>query len=154
MRVGALLVVTGFALVAVGSFAVRAAGDDKDNGDRAKLEGTWKLVSYEEDGQAMSAEDVKKVSLTIKGDKFTLKLPEETVEGSSKRDATKKPKETDSTPAEGRFAGKTLLGIYELSDDTYKACFAPPGKDRPKEFSSKRGSGHILFVFTREKVKP
>jgi uncharacterized protein (TIGR03067 family) len=154
MRVGALLVVTGFALVAVGSFAVRAAEDDKGNGDRAKLEGTWKLVSYEEDGQAMSAEDVKKVSLTIKGDKFTLKLPEGTVEGSSTRDATKKPKETDSTPTKGRFADKTLLGIYELSDDKYKACFAPPGKDRPKEFSSKRGSGHVLFVFTREKAKP
>ncbi|HKI36657.1 MAG TPA: TIGR03067 domain-containing protein [Gemmataceae bacterium] len=154
MRVVALLVLSGILIVAAGAFPLWAAEEDKDNGDRAKLEGTWKLVSYEEDGKAMSAEDVKKVSLMVKGDKFTLKLPEETVEGSSKRDATKKPKEIDTTPAKGRFEGKTLLGIYELSDDTYKACFAPPGKDRPKEFSSKKESGNILFVFKREKAKP
>jgi hypothetical protein len=33
--------------------------------------------------------------------------------------------------------GKTLLGVYELSDETCKGCLAPPRKDRPREFSAK-----------------
>jgi hypothetical protein len=50
--------------------------------------------------------------------------------------------------AEGK---KTALGIYELSGDTYKLCYAPPGKDRPKEFSAKEGTGYTLSVWQRKK---
>jgi uncharacterized protein (TIGR03067 family) len=153
MRVDALLVLTGVVVVAAGSFAVRAA-EDKAKGDVAKMEGTWKIVSWEQDGQAVSEEDVKKAVMTVKGDRFTLTTPQQTTEGSLKLDSTKKPKEIDATPAKGAFEGKTLLGVYELSEDTGKLCFAPPGQDRPKEFSSKKGSGHILFVGKREKAKP
>jgi len=53
--------------------------------------------------------------------------------------------------AKGPDKGKTLLGIYELSDDAYKVCFAAPGKDRPTEFNSKEGSGNRLIVMKREK---
>jgi uncharacterized protein (TIGR03067 family) len=52
---------------------------------------------------------------------------------------------------EGPDKGKTFLGIYELSGDDYKVCFAPAGKGRPVEFSSKEGSGNILQVWKRGK---
>jgi len=154
MRVCALLVLTGAFVFAAGAFALHAAEDDKDKGDRASLEGTWKLVSWQEDGKVMSEADVKKSGMTIKGDRFTLTMPDATTEGTFKTVATKKPGDIDVTSVKGRFEGKTLLGVYELSDDTYKACFAPPGKDRPKEFSPEKESGNILFVFKREKAKP
>ena len=52
---------------------------------------------------------------------------------------------------EGPGKGKTMLGIYELTGDTYKVCFALPGGERPKEFASKPGSKTMLIVMKREK---
>ena len=44
------------------------------------------------------------------------------------------------------------LGIYEFSgSDNFKTCWSPAGKERPTTFASKEGSGHLLFVFKREK---
>jgi uncharacterized protein (TIGR03067 family) len=57
----------------------------------------------------------------------------------------------DLTETEGDAKGKTFRGIYEFGGDTRKVCLAPEGKDRPKEFSSKAGSGHILAVLKRVK---
>jgi uncharacterized protein (TIGR03067 family) len=65
----------------------------------------------------------------------------------------KKPKTIDFTATEGEGKGNQYLGIYELSEKTRKMCFAPPGKERPTEFSSMPGSEHILVTFEREKNK-
>jgi uncharacterized protein (TIGR03067 family) len=126
----------------------------KAKDDRAKLEGTWKIVSWEEDGKAGFEEAARKAVLTVTGNRFTLRTPEETTEGSFKIDSTKKPEQIEVTSVKGRYRGKTLLGVYELRDHTCKVCFAPPGKDRPKELSAKKGSGHILLVVKRGKAKP
>ncbi len=32
-----------------------------------------------------------------------------------------------------------------------KVCFASPGKDRPKEFSAKKGTGQLLHVWKCDK---
>jgi hypothetical protein len=47
----------------------------------------------------------------------------------------------------------TCLAIYELGENTRKVCIAPPGKARPKDFTSTAGSGHILVTFERVKDK-
>ena len=61
-------------------------------------------------------------------------------------DSTKKLKETtDKLPD-----GTEIKGIYELDGATLKSCVAPPGKDRPTEFSSK--GGNSLRVFKRVKA--
>jgi hypothetical protein len=52
---------------------------------------------------------------------------------------------------EGDDKGKTFRGIYEFEGDTRKVCLAPAGKERPKEFSSTAGSGHVLAVLKRVK---
>jgi uncharacterized protein (TIGR03067 family) len=57
----------------------------------------------------------------------------------------------DATATNEPDKGQISLGIYEIAGDDYKVCFAPPGKDRPKEFSSKPGSGYILQVWKRAK---
>jgi hypothetical protein len=54
--------------------------------------------------------------------------------------------------SEGPLAGRTLRGIYEIEGDTQKVCLPlEEGAGRPKEFTSKPGSGHLLQVFKREK---
>ena len=71
--------------------------------------------------------------------------------GTSTIDPMSQPKTIDFVPTEGANAGQTYLGIYQIEGDARKVCFAPPGKDRPTEFASKPGSGHILVAFEREK---
>lgn len=141
----------GIVVLAVGALIAAEAEDAKK--DLEKLQGTWLLVAGERDGKEFTEEEVKKTKLFIKGDTF--RIPESAVatsqDGTIKIDPSKKPKEMDATTGSGPDKGKTWQGLYELDGDTYKVCFAPPGKDRPKEFSSKAGSGHLLQVWKREK---
>ena len=50
-------------------------------------------------------------------------------------------------------ATHTLLGIYEVDGDGMKTCLAPPGADRPTEFASKEGTGHMYYVWKRAKAE-
>jgi uncharacterized protein (TIGR03067 family) len=134
-----------------------AADDSKDDAAKKELEklrGTWNLVSAERDGKKLPEDEVKKTKITFKSDTFV--FPDASGIGTSQKgiikvDPSKSPKWMDSKATNAAAKGELSLGIYEIAGDDYKVCFAPPGKDRPKEFSSKPGSGHILQVWKREK---
>jgi uncharacterized protein (TIGR03067 family) len=132
------------------------AGEPKDAAAKKELatfQGTWVLQSSDRDGKKVPQEG-SKIKLIITGNNFRLSQESSAVighKGTFALDPSKKPKTTEVTVAEGPDKGKTFRGIYELSDDDYKVCFAPPGKERPKEFVSKPESGHILQVWKREK---
>jgi uncharacterized protein (TIGR03067 family) len=137
--------------VCLGILAI-AAGDDGDAArkDLDGLQGEWTLVSAIRDGKEMPAERVAGFKNTIKGDAFSITSEGKTAEeGSIKLDPTKKPREVAFILARGE---KTALGIYELSGDTCKLCYAPPGQDRPKAFAAKEGTGHTLSVWKRKKL--
>jgi uncharacterized protein (TIGR03067 family) len=125
------------------------AADAKD--DLKKLEGTWTMVSGEKDGKKFSADVVKGAKLVFKGDTHDVKVGDDIFKGTHKLDPSKKPAAIDAMDTEGAFKGKTTLGIYDLEGDTFKVCFSAPGKDRPKEFSTTAGTGHILHVWKKEK---
>ncbi len=137
------------ALLALVAGFLIAADDPKD--ELKKLEGTWTMVSGEKDGKPVAEQTIKAAKLVIKGDQHDVKIGDEGYKGTHKIDPSKKPKTIDATDTDGPFKGKTVHGIYELDGDTFKVCFAKPGEDRPKEFSTKSGTGHILHVWKREK---
>jgi uncharacterized protein (TIGR03067 family) len=144
------------ALVIVGVFTagLAFAADAKDDAtkkDEQMFNGSWKAVSAEYDGKEVPKGAVDKMTLTVKGDEFTLHRGDDVVKGTNKIDASKTPKTIDSVRSEGQGKGDTSLGIYELTDDTYKVCFGPPGGERPTEFVSKPGSKVRLIVMKREK---
>ena len=124
----------------------RAEGPTKE---LKKFEGTWEGVSIIRDGQEV--QEVK-LLLTVKGEHYTLQMGKEMIEGTHKLDPSKSPKWIDAVRTSGPDKGKTILGIYELTDTTYKVCFSAPGKDRPTEFSSKKGSGNRLIEMKRKKL--
>ncbi len=143
---------TVLAVLLVLAAAVR--GEEPGKTDLDQMQGTWVLVSAQRDGKKLPAEEVKKTRITIKGDTFV--FPDAAGIGTSQKgtitlDPTKKPKWMDSKATVGPDKGKISLGIYEITDNGYKVCFAPPGKDRPKEFSSKPGSDHNLQIWKRLK---
>src|SRR5262245_50137295 len=132
------------------------ATNEKVEKELKKLEGSWVLVSGEVDGKEVAKEHLQKSRLTRAGKEVTIEvshLSKEPMKNKTARvDPTKTPKEMDAVRVVGPNAGKTILMIYEFGEeDSFKICFDPSGKDRPKEFKTKPGSGHVLHVWKREK---
>jgi uncharacterized protein (TIGR03067 family) len=123
-----------------------------DAAELAKFNGTWVGVSAVEDGKEVPKAAAEAIRLTVTGEKYTFTTGKTEAEGAHRLDPTKTPKQIDAVRTKGPHAGEKMLGIYELTDDTFKVCFAAPGKpDRPTEFKSAAGSGHRLMVLKKEK---
>lgn len=146
--------IVGMMLTAIAGIA--SADDAKVEAikkDRKLIEGTWRIVALEINGNKSSDEDAKKLSVVNDPDGTWSLLSEgkEVAKGTNSFDPSKKPKTIDFTITEGGGKGNVHLGIYELGEKTRKLCFAPTGKDRPTEFTSTPGNEHILVTFEREK---
>ncbi|GAC1466729.1 MAG: hypothetical protein NVSMB9_07590 [Isosphaeraceae bacterium] len=142
-------------LTVIGAFifgapAGRASGSDLEK-DYAKFAGTWTLTEVEVEGKASPAQAFSRFQLIIEKQGFTSKDEEGSTHGTFKIDTGKTPNQIDLSFTDGPDAGKTLLGVYEIKGETYKACIAMPGKTRPTGFVTKAGSGHVLEVFKRQK---
>lgn len=112
-----------------------------------KLLGTWTIVSSSTDGK--SHEEQNGTKAVFADDKVTFTPKEgKPMTWTYELDPTIWPRTMDLMDVEGDTIVK---GIYELEGDTYKACVALPGKERPQHFTSPPGSGHTLFVLVREK---
>ena len=143
-----------FALPIVGMLLLSLAraddAADKTKEDKKKLQGTWKVLSIEqnEEKSDKSGDDVKMI---FAQDDFTAKTPNTDHKGTFKIDAAAKPKTIDIAVTEGPEKDKTVVGIYEFKGDELKICLAKPGeKDRPKEFAAKRDSGMMVLTLKRE----
>jgi uncharacterized protein (TIGR03067 family) len=138
-----------FAFVAIG---IAAAADEKADKDLKALHGTWTFYAHIANGKKTSAEDLKKMTITFEGNKFTVKSGDKVIQtGTHKLDSSKDLKTVDAKVTEGEGRGTTMLGIYEIKGDVLRACFDPSGKKRPKEFKSEEGSGTFLVVNKRVK---
>jgi uncharacterized protein (TIGR03067 family) len=129
------------------------AGDEAIKKERKRYEGTWQVVMLEVAGNKVAEQDAKKITVINEADgKWSIEAAGQVIaRGTSVLDPTKKPKTVDLTATEGDNKGKTSLGIYELDDDTRKVCVAQPGMERPTEFSTTTGGGHLLAVLKRVK---
>jgi uncharacterized protein (TIGR03067 family) len=148
MRIPMVAVFGVFGLI-FGGWQIAAVAQDDAEKELKKAEGVYVMVAGEAKGEKLPEKIVKTGALTIKGDKHTVKLGDESIIGTHKLAPTKKPKEIDATDTEGSFKGNTYLGIYKLEKGEFTVCFAPPGKDRPKEFTTKSGTGEILHVWKK-----
>ena len=141
MRMHALLV------LAVGLLIAADAKDDAAAKKELKrLSGTYVMVSGESKAEKLSEERIKEAKLEMDGDKYSANFGGDTVKGTLKIDPTKAPKEIDATDGEGR----TMLGIYKFEKGQFTVCFAPLGKERPKEFSIKVGTGDFIHVWKKK----
>jgi uncharacterized protein (TIGR03067 family) len=120
-----------------------------------KLAGTWQVVSSEKDGNPAPADEVKQTRVIIAGSKYTIQQAGKTVvEGTLYIDPTGKPRMIDVYPRKPE--GKVEMGIYEWDgDEKVKMCFTHPGTviARPGLFNTTKGTGHVMVVCKREKVK-
>ncbi len=138
-------------LLIVGLPAALADSDtDANSKDVEAMQGDWAVVEYIVDGVKAEDDNAQSLFRTIKGNHYTVFLFDKPLgSGTFKLDAGRKPKTIDLLP--DKMLGKSYLGIYEMDKDKIRVCFSPPGKDRPMEFVSKKGSEHTFMVWEREK---
>jgi uncharacterized protein (TIGR03067 family) len=133
-------------------WAADAGTDEAGKKDLEKLEGDWAAVEYTADGQKLPTDDAQSLFRTVKGNDYTvLRFDKVIGKGTFTIDATKDPKTIDFLPATAKDKSQALPGIYQIDGDRVKFCYAPAGKERPKEFASKEGSMVTLVVWEREK---
>jgi uncharacterized protein (TIGR03067 family) len=138
-------------------FVVSASAEDNEavKADLAKFQGEWSMVSASADGQAMPDNLLATAKRVCKEDETTVTVGGQLIlKAKFKLDPMQKPKTIDYEVTDGPTKGRKHLGIYEVSDDSLKFCFAAPDAERPTTFESKPGDLRTLSVWKRAKSEP
>jgi|ERR1019366_2282304 uncharacterized protein (TIGR03067 family) len=123
--------------LAFSSVVAQPANDDIKK-ELQRFQGKWQATYVRgADGNDQTEVENQLTSLDVDGDKFTMKTGSLTVNGTFTVDPIKKLKTIDVFFGENKET--VLLGIYEITGDARKSCFALPGKDRPTAFSKEKG---------------
>ena len=120
--------------------------------DLAALQGTWKQVAFEEDGNPDATDsyaDSSGLLTAFQGNQFSVRsgAGRLLLEGTFALDASRMPKIIDWTDSMGADTGKTLAAIYQLEGDRFQFIAAEPGAPRPVVFHT--APGQTLRSFAR-----
>jgi uncharacterized protein (TIGR03067 family) len=136
-------------IASVFAVALMVAAGTQD--DSSKLNGMWVLVRGEQEGKSLPENTIQGIKLVMDSDKHTLIVGNDKMVSTHHLDPTTTPKSIDAKATEGPYKDKALLGIYRIQGDEFTVCFAAPGKERPKSFTSKSGTGTFVHVWKRQK---
>jgi uncharacterized protein (TIGR03067 family) len=134
-------------------FTVAAAGQPRP--DREAIAGSWRVVACELEQKLLPEgvfRDLRYIfnadgSWRLEGGPGFPKAARGTFELNSQA----LPRTIELTPSDGPYQGKKFQGIYQLEGDELKACFAFPGKPRPKTYLTQPESGLVLEFWRRVK---
>ncbi len=132
------------------SYTCLTPGDDTKD-DAKSMEGAWLASAAELGGEIFPNEVRKTIKLVIGDGKYTVTVGKNPDRGTVKVDPSKKPKEMDIIGTEGPNKGKTILAIYEMTDDTLRICYDLSGKARPSEYKTAKDTKLFLVTYKREK---
>jgi uncharacterized protein (TIGR03067 family) len=130
--------------------AVSFAREAAMAGDLDKLQGTWRMVAFEADGEKMGAAMFAEACIIVKGDTFVSLGMGATYEGTLRVDAKKTPKHFDVVFTVGHAKGTRNLGIYRIVGGRWTLCLATRGATRPKTFATKPATGIALETLVRD----
>ncbi len=120
--------------------------------DLKKLEGTWDRVYMELEGEVLPPDTIEGWAAMYEGDHLMLRIHGKAYrESIVTLDPSRLPRAMNSWDLDGPAADETVPGIYEIDGDTCKVCFAKPGHKRPKEFTTKSGTGFLYCEYKRKK---
>lgn len=140
-----------FALLAMTMSLAQLAYGDEVKEDSKVVEGAWVPATAEIAGTKLPDVTIKTWQLDLSDGKYTFKNGGERDQGTWKLDTTKKPKTMEIKGVEGPNKGKTILAIYETSEDTLKVCYDLSGAEYPTEFKTKADSQLFLVTYKRKK---
>jgi uncharacterized protein (TIGR03067 family) len=126
---------------------------DEAKKELARLQGTWEMAGLEVNGEEVPQKKLMGTTLTIRGDKYLVKVKDTTHETTFKLDPRKDPKAIDMYFPNGAELPKLSKGVYDLDGDTFRVCrHQTPGEDRPRQIGSWPDTN--LFVVTWQRKKP
>jgi RNA polymerase sigma factor (sigma-70 family) len=119
--------------------------------DAERLRGAWAALSVEQAGGPWPGRLVEGYGLVFGDGKVTFRRAGSgSIQYTLKLDEAAKPKTIDWT-----LGGVTCLGIYRLNGDILKLCVSGSKENRPTEFATREGSGHVLLLLKRvREVRP
>ena len=141
---------SGLVLVTLRRLKPGGRREDSMAAERAKLQGNWRFVSMEVQGQHRADMEFSKSKVVFQGDQWTVSEDHRIAAQSFFRmDPTKTPKTIDIVDID---KGRLIRGIYKLEGDTFTVCDRGAEKDgRPAEFATRPDSGLVLVVLARAK---
>ncbi len=123
------------------------SGDSAKKNDSSLLQGKWVPVEIIANGKKLEQDVLDAVKLTIHENAYKTERPNGVDEGSFKLDESTTPKKMDLMTD----SGTEVPAIYELTEDTFKACYALNNSGRPSEFKSAEDSDTIFVTYKRKK---
>src|SRR6516165_3330600 len=113
MRIALVTLLCTLSLTAPGGAGARADGKADVEKELKNFQGTWTFESVEAGGKEGPAAELKGMTVTFEGDKYTVRKGDEVIQvGTQKLDPSRSPKAIDVTVAEGLSKGAVMLGIY------------------------------------------
>src|SRR5262245_7784107 len=89
--------------------------------DQKQLQGTWKVISSECDGETADPSSLEDITLTFSGNDFVVKYKAQVIKrGTYTIDASTMPKQMDVIAPRSFTNRRAMLGIYELKLDDLK----------------------------------
>src|SRR5689334_18568882 len=141
-----LLYITFIASLCLTAVAADAFADVK------ALQGSWIPVKAELGGQPMSAEILKKITLTLPNRDYEVTITgEQSDSGTWSIDTSSKPKGMTIVGTKGPNAGKTFPCIYDIKSDTFRICYDLSGAKQPTQFKTATGTKLYLVTYNRKK---
>ncbi|HXT38674.1 MAG TPA: family 16 glycoside hydrolase [Candidatus Angelobacter sp.] len=113
--------------------------------DLEQLQGEWVPVEIVANGDKASQDALDDIRVKITGNRYSVESNNPS-QGTFKIVEGSAPKQMDVTGDDGT----ELPAIYEVSGDTFKACYSINGASRPTEFKSAEGSDHVFAVYKRK----
>ncbi len=165
---------TVVALMLIPSAAWTREGDpDELAQDRNRIQGTWSVLAYDQDGKPLPPEIVSKMSvsiqaatitikpkvtvqrtITVKDDKRQAELKFTTEAGKSDvakycLDVAKKRKVIELTQEMERGPARVIQGLYALDGDALTICLPLPDRKLPNKVPNAPKPGFVRLVLKR-----
>lgn len=135
--------------------ALPAFADDDDPvaAEWEKLQGEWKAVAAEIQGQEVDDADVPEITFEIaQAGRVTATTPDGDAEATMTIDLEHDPHRFDVEHTGGVFDNQRQYGIYRWDDEKLVMCICSPGgttQDRPQRFET-RNTMSLMITFEKQ----
>jgi uncharacterized protein (TIGR03067 family) len=117
-----------------------------------RLEGAWLPVAAYIAGDVLPVTELRIARLLIKSAAYQILDHQQRIvdRGEIRLDTAANPTAMDIVGLEGPHAGRTLLAIYEISNDLLSICYDMEGPNRPCSMQPEEDQVLLLITYARD----
>jgi uncharacterized protein (TIGR03067 family) len=119
--------------------------------DLERLQGTWVMAALEVDGKEVGVEKIQGATLTIKGDRYSVKAKDKVNGCVIRLDPKKDPPAIDMIFTQPGAGDKTHKGIYKIEGDTFRICRGLGAEqERPGQLATWPNTGYFVVTWKKQ----